>query len=67
MVMQRIRNKMKSVLQGKDGQGMTEYIIIVAMMAVACILIYKLFGEKIGTKTKDITTQLETDIKIKGD
>jgi len=54
-------------LKGKKGQGMTEYIIIIALIAVACIVIYTTFGEKIGEKTTDITTTLEDQIKTDGD
>ena len=31
----------------RKGQGMTEYIIIVAMIAIAAIIVVKLFGSQI--------------------
>ncbi len=55
--------KIRKVLAGEKGQGMTEYIIVVAIMAVACIVIYNTFGEQIGQKTKDITSTLQSEIK----
>ena len=39
--------KIRGILRGKKGQGMTEYVILVAMIAVACIVIVKLFGNQI--------------------
>jgi Flp pilus assembly pilin Flp len=33
--------------KNRKGQGMTEYIIIVALIAVACIVIVSLFGQQI--------------------
>ncbi|PIE64840.1 MAG: Flp family type IVb pilin [Desulfobacterales bacterium] len=59
--------KIRKVLAGEKGQGMTEYIIVVAIMAVACIVIYNMFGEQIGQKTKDITSTLESEIKTTSD
>lgn len=34
-------------LQRKSGQGMTEYIIIIAIIAIGAILIVGLFGQQI--------------------
>lgn len=40
---------MKLILKGKKGQGMTEYILIIALVAVMVIGSVKLFGGKIKT------------------
>ncbi|MGE3774683.1 MAG: hypothetical protein AB7I32_17295 [Gammaproteobacteria bacterium] len=46
------------------GQGMTEYIIIVALIAVAAIAIYGLFGDTIrgqmGVMTEELAGQTGT-------
>ena len=55
--------KIREILKGDKGQGMTEYIIIVALIAVACIVLYGLFGENIANKTKSITGTLAQEIK----
>ena len=34
-------------LKRKSGQGMTEYIIIIAIVAIGCIMIVGLFGKQI--------------------
>ncbi len=39
--------KMKSFIRNEEGQGMTEYIIIVAIIAIAGIAIFTLFGDQI--------------------
>ena len=68
MVIQKIRN----LIAGKRGQGMTEYIIIVAVIAVAAISVYTLFGKQIrsgvamlvgqmGGNTATTQTQYESD------
>lgn len=36
-----------SKLRSRKGQGMTEYIIIVAMIAIACIVVVKVFGKQV--------------------
>lgn len=42
-------------MRGKRGQGMTEYIIIVALVAVGAILIVTLFGTQIKETFHRIT------------
>ena len=42
-----MRNEIKKALQEEAGQGMTEYIIIVALIAIAAIGVVTLFGEQI--------------------
>ena len=40
------------------GQGMTEYIIIVAMIAVAAIAVYQYFGQTVRNQTAAIAQEL---------
>ncbi len=37
----------KNLIQRKRGQGMTEYIIIVALIAIAAIAVITLFGDNV--------------------
>ena len=55
--------KLARLVKGKNGQGMTEYIIIVALIAIAAIGIYTLFGKQIREVVGAISGQLggETD------
>lgn len=40
------------------GQGMTEYIIIVALMAVAAIATYQFFGQSVRNQTAAIAQEV---------
>ncbi len=40
------------------GQGMTEYIIIVALVAVAAITVYNLFGDTVRGQVGDMAAEL---------
>lgn len=40
------------------GQGMTEYIIIVALVAIAAIAVYSFFGNTVRSQMGSITSQL---------
>ena len=45
--------------RGKQGgQGMTEYIVIVAMIAVAAIAVYQFFGQTVRSQTAGIAQEL---------
>jgi Flp pilus assembly pilin Flp len=43
------------------GQGMTEYIIIVALIAVAAIGVYSMFGETVKKQTGSMAAALAGD------
>jgi Flp pilus assembly pilin Flp len=51
---------MKTFRQRKSqlGQGMTEYIIIVALMAVAAIGVYSYFGQTVRNQTAALATEV---------
>ena len=40
------------------GQGMTEYIIIVALIAVAAIAVYQLFGATVRNQTAGVAMEV---------
>lgn len=42
----------------QHGQGMTEYIIIVALIAVAAIGVYSFFGKTVRNQTAAISTEI---------
>ena len=48
----------KPGLAGQRGQGMTEYIIIVALIAVAAIAVYQYFGQAVRNQTAAIATEI---------
>lgn len=43
---------------GQLGQGMTEYIVIVALIAVAAIAVYQFFGQTIRSQTAGIAQEV---------
>ena len=47
-----------STKRKQHGQGMTEYIIIVALIAIAAIAVYQLFGNTVGSQTAAIAQEL---------
>ena len=50
---------LKQFLNDESGQGMTEYILIIALIAVICIVAIRLFGAQI----KDLIVRSTRKIK----
>ena len=50
--------KTKAFGRSQLGQGMTEYIIIVAMIAVAAIAVYQYFGQTVRNQTAAIAQEI---------
>jgi len=40
-------NRMNALVRSEEGQGMTEYIIIVALIAIAAIAVITFFGQNL--------------------
>lgn len=40
-------NRMNAIVRAEQGQGMTEYIIIVALIAIAAIAVITFFGQNL--------------------
>lgn len=56
----------KSAKNRKSGQGMTEYIMIIALVAIAALIVTMLFGKQIRTtmgRISDAFTGEETELK----
>ena len=49
---------MKPIIYKQSGQGMTEYIIIVALIAIAAITVYGFFGDTIRGQMGAMTAEL---------
>jgi type IV pilus assembly protein PilA len=47
-----------NIRRRQRGQGMTEYIIIVALIAIAAIAVYQLFGNTVRNQTAAIAQEL---------
>jgi len=50
---------MKKFLLGEEAQGMTEYILIIALVAVVCVAAIRMFG----VQTKDLIVRSTRKIK----
>jgi uncharacterized protein (UPF0333 family) len=48
----------KSKFRNQLGQGMTEYLIVVALIAVAAIGVYGFFGQTLRSQTAGIALEL---------
>jgi Flp pilus assembly pilin Flp len=52
---------MKTSMKRKEGQAMVEYIIIVAVVAIAALVIFGLFGDAIQKKLGGAVDALDGD------
>ena len=52
------RGTRRDPARAQRGQGMTEYIVIVALIAVAAIGIYTLFGQTIRNQTAGLAMEM---------
>ena len=53
-----VNNRSRGVVERQSGQGMTEYIIIVALVAVAAIGVYQYFGQVMRAQTAAVAKEL---------
>lgn len=53
-----ISSTLHRIARQQRGQGMTEYIIIVALIGVAAIAVYQYFGETIRAQTSGIANEV---------
>ncbi len=61
-----MKNAAKLTKKSQYGQGMTEYIIIVAMVAIAAIAVYQLFGKTVRGQTAAIAMELAGEDGMEG-
>ena len=53
--------RLQDMKKGERAQGMTEYIIIVALIALVAVAGVKIFGSKIANLFQNKATQIETE------
>jgi pilus assembly protein Flp/PilA len=53
---------MKKILKSKKGQGMVEYILIIALIAILVIGGVKFFGSKVKKSFKDAGETISTEV-----
>jgi Flp pilus assembly pilin Flp len=59
--LQRVRQTLRKIPRRQAGQGMTEYIIIVALIAVAAIGVYSFFGQTIRNQMAGLSAEVAGD------
>lgn len=57
-LMEKMMNKFKLNLYRQRGQGMMEYVIIVALIAVAAIGVYSVFGQTMRNQTAGLANEM---------
>lgn len=60
----RLRKLLKRIRRDQRGQGMTEYIIIVALIAIAAIGVVTIFGDNIRDLFAASTNALAGETKV---
>lgn len=56
-----LRQSLRNLPKRQAGQGMTEYIIIVALIAVAAIGVYSFFGQTIRNQVSGLASEVSGD------
>ncbi|MCK4401149.1 Flp family type IVb pilin [bacterium] len=57
--MKKLKNLMRGIISGEEGQGMTEYILIVVLVAIAAIVAFQTFRKKLSAKVEKAADDLE--------
>ncbi len=50
--------------KNESGQGLVEYIILVALVVLVCVGSSKLLGKKINSKLKEVKEQIDEGIPV---
>jgi len=53
--------RVKKFYRDEEGQGMTEYILIVLLIAIVAIAAFKFFGKKVDTSVKSAADRLSDE------
>ncbi len=53
--------RLKKFYRDEEGQGMTEYILIVLLIAIVAIAAFKYFGKSVGTTVKNAANTLSDE------
>jgi len=56
----KVKKMFQAVHNDETGQGMTEYIIIVVLIAIAVIIVVSVFGKRIKSMFGESTEELES-------
>ncbi len=54
--------KLNKLIRDRRGAGLTEYIILVGVIAILAVAAFKAFGGKVKAKITDQTNTVETQV-----
>jgi Flp pilus assembly pilin Flp len=52
-------------IRNEKGQGLVEYMILLALVVLVCVGSTKLLGKKINTKFKEIKGQIDSGVPVR--
>ncbi len=58
-------NSLKRLFQEEEAQGLVEYILIIAVIALVAVVVVKSFGGKIASWFEKTGDKLETEMDLK--
>ena len=53
-MIKKMMDQVKTLHRDESGQGMAEYGLIIALVAVICIVAFQLLGRSIGEKVQEV-------------
>ncbi|MCK9418553.1 MAG: Flp family type IVb pilin [Nitrospirae bacterium] len=56
--MKKLMEKVKGFMKNEEGQGLVEYALIIALIALVVIAALRILGGSVNTKYTEINTQL---------
>ncbi len=63
--MKSFKNAVRNFVSNEDGAALVEYALLVALIAIVCILGVTALGDKVNNKFTETTTELENAGKTK--
>lgn len=56
---------MKQKMRDQSGQGLIEYMILLALVVLVCVSSTKLLGKKVNSKFKEIREQIDESVPVR--
>ncbi|MGZ3696064.1 MAG: class III signal peptide-containing protein [Bdellovibrionota bacterium] len=56
---------MQTRLNNQKGQGLIEYMILLALVVLVCVGSTKALGKKVNSKFKEIKEQIDTGVPVR--
>ncbi len=56
---------MSKILRNQKGQGLIEYMILLALVVLVCVGSTKSLGKKVNSKFKEIKEQIDSGVPVR--